>query len=619
MRLRRMYKGTATLAALVAVGAATFIGALTANASVPLAARLLAEPWESTGIRVSISNLGSQMRGLTTDGSTVYALNQSGNVFSIPVSSIDPTEAGSTQHINGTEHQVGWGEDGAPSMPPLDTLSIAYSHGCIFITNNNNNEGSIELYCIDTSDYSVTEIEIPATHPLPAGNYFITSSLIDFPDGRIGKVSKYNKQSDHYYTSTLRTYNVSGTGKNVNLSFSEDYVMKDTDTVYNDANGWARDEHGIATDGTYLYRIQWNSIVPNTKVWALEGGGQEAEVAYGGSYTQPFSNMHYLSHNHIDNYYLMGHFWGNEFFMTTAADPGPGPGNPLIPTFGSVTRTVDGYSVQITNYDPNFDWQASVPGSGSVSISPTGLLTVTGLAPSTTATATVETSRTNFPDGEGSIAGTSLDPTPDDGDGIPKEVEDGAPNDGDGNNDGVADSDQANVSSFINSVTGKYTTLAVDEDCSITSVSIEAEDSLLAQDSSYEYPAGLIDFSLDCGVNGYTATIAQYYHDVTNNGFAVRKYDPRTKQYTTIDQSTVSAHDSLNATVATYAVTDGGSLDQDGQVNGRITDPSGLAQSTTNDSSLSDNLVKTGALLIPALASVGLMIAAALVTKKEAQ
>ncbi len=44
---------------------------------VPLPARLLAEPFESTGVRVSVSSMGD-MAGLATDGELVYMLR--GNV-----------------------------------------------------------------------------------------------------------------------------------------------------------------------------------------------------------------------------------------------------------------------------------------------------------------------------------------------------------------------------------------------------------------------------------------------------------------------------------------------------------------------------------------------------------
>ncbi len=368
------------------------------RADVPLAARLLAEPYTSTGVQVTVTN-GGNMYGLANDGTTAYIINSSGNVVSVPFSSINMTAGGSVT-VSGTSHTVGWG-GGAPSWPNASNLSLAYSHGCLWITDSNNSEGSIKLYCIDVSDYSVTQIAVPAPKPLPAGNYYVQSSLIDFPDGRIGKVSAYYGVSGGY-ESNLRTYTITGTGKSTTLAWSEDFLMFDPDN-------WAVDEHGIATDGTYLYRIQWRDVSPNTKVWTL-ASGSDASITYSGSYTMPFDNMHFLSHNHTSNYYLMGHYSSNHFFITTAADPGPGPGSPLTPTFGTVSYTSGGFTAQVTNYDNSFTWSVGAT-SGSASISGTGLITVTGLSEGNSSTITASTTKTGFPNGSATVAGTLPDAT----------------------------------------------------------------------------------------------------------------------------------------------------------------------------------------------------------------
>lgn len=194
-----------------------------------------------------------------------------------------------------------------------------------------------------------------------------------------------------------------------------------------------------------------------------------------------------------------------------------------------------------------------------------------------------------------------------DGDGISEAVENAAPNDGDGNNDGVQDSSQSNVSSLVDPVTGKYATLAVDEECDITSVSVAAEKTN-QPDESYDYPAGLMDFSLDCGTPGFVATVSQYYHGVTGN-FIVRKYNPSTNEYATITGAAISDQtiDGSQAKVATYQVADGGALDLDGQENGEIVDPAGLAISMANvvSSSDSQNLAKTGTSMIAAVLIAG--------------
>ncbi|MEO5535208.1 MAG: fibronectin type III domain-containing protein [Pseudolysinimonas sp.] len=363
----------------------------------PLAARLIAEPYATTGVRVTVSGM-SGMAGLTNDGTFAYMLNGSGSIVSTPLADI-PLTPGSTFSATGTVHPVQWGVAGAPALPGnLLRLSIAASHGCIFITSGDNTEGSIHLYCISVADWTVTEVAVPASYPLPEGFYYTFSSLIDFPDGRIGKVSKYTSTSGGYQ-STLRTYQVTGTGAAVTIAWSEDYVMFDPDN-------FAVDEHGIATDGTYLYRIQWRDFNPNFKSWKLSSGSS-ASVSFAGNYTQPFDNMHYLSHNHVANYYMVGHYNGSEFFITSAADPGPGPGNPLNPALGTPTSTTDGCTATISNYDAAFDWSASVS-AGSATIDSSGLLSVTGLARGASVSITVSATRSGYPSGSTVITCTSL-------------------------------------------------------------------------------------------------------------------------------------------------------------------------------------------------------------------
>lgn len=552
----------------------------------PEAAMLLdeiANPYTSTGIRVNITNLGSNMRGLTTDDTTVYAMNGGGNVVSIPISSIDSTPGQNQQNIAGTMHTVGWGSDGAPSLPNnMGPLSIAYSRGCIFITNSSNTVGEIELYCIDVSDYSVTEITVPNDKPLPAGYYYSYSNLINFPDGRVGKVSGFTHIGGGVYQSTLRLYTITGTGKNATLTWSEDILM-------NDSANWATDEHGIGTDGTYLYRIQWRDYYPDTKVWQL-ASGQPSEVVYAGEYTKPFGNMHYLSHNHTDNYYLVGHFDGTQFFITTSADPGPGPGNPLTPVFGTVASTTDGYIVPVTNYDPDFTWQVETD-TGSASIDANGVVTVTGLVPGGSATITVRATKAGIPDGSASLLGYAI---PDDGDGIDASIENGAPNNGDGNGDGIPDAEQPTVSSLKNPQvdSNAYITLAIDDtECSaLVGVSVDAAPA----DTGYTYPVGLLDFEATCVSGGTTVVTIYYDKEYDTSEWVARKYQNGT--YKTITDAVFATATVGGTTVTTlsYELADGGELDADSIVNGSIKDPVGpavavVATTTTGSGSVKNS------------------------------
>jgi titin len=79
-----------------------------------------------------------------------------------------------------------------------------------------------------------------------------------------------------------------------------------------------------------------------------------------------------------------------------------------IPTFGAVTRTANGFTVPITNFDSAFTWRASVNNNGGVAIGSDGTVTVTGVAGGTTATVAVTTSRPKYENASASVFGDAL-------------------------------------------------------------------------------------------------------------------------------------------------------------------------------------------------------------------
>ncbi len=167
----------------------------------------------------------------------------------------------------------------------------------------------------------------------------------------------------------------------------------------------------------------------------------------------------------------------------------------------------------------------------------------------------------------------------DDNDGVPSEIESAAPNNGDANGDNTPDSEQANVASFVDPVTGQYATLEVGSECSITAASTAAESVNTTPDLNYNYPAGLMNFSLSCGTPGITTTVTQYYYGVATQGFVARKYNPNSNTYTNLDGANIIGVSvgGQSATKASYQITDGSNLDTDGVTDGKITDPIGLA------------------------------------------
>ena len=129
-------------------------------------------------------------------------------------------------------------------------------------------------------------------------------------------------------------------------------------------------------------------------------------------------------------------------------------------------------------------------------------------------------------------------------------------------------------------VTGNPVRLDVDADCSIESMAMKAESANAVQDSGYDYPQGLMHFTIDCDEDGYTANIKQFYWNVEKEFSETdfRKYNPNTNAYFNVAGAEIAKElfGSYMATI-TYQVKDGSSMDADGEVNGIIVDPAGLA------------------------------------------
>jgi hypothetical protein len=149
----------------------------------------------------------------------------------------------------------------------------------------------------------------------------------------------------------------------------------------------------------------------------------------------------------------------------------------------------------------------------------------------------------------------------------------------DANGDGKPDSTQANLYTYTSMVTQKTVALQADESCTVSSAKSVSTGEVANQDTGFEYLNGLIDFTLACGTPGFVATVTQYYYNVPSAAMFLRKYDPNTGTYATIEDAVITQRtiNGQTVTVVTYEVADGGPLDADGLVDGYISDPAGLA------------------------------------------
>ena len=226
------------------------------------------------------------------------------------------------------------------------------------------------------------------------------------------------------------------------------------------------------------------------------------------------------------------------------------------------------------------------PGSGNDALNPgssTPNITVdTAVLPNATTPLTNSVQVATINNGNPSPSATDqATVVPGTSDGIPSVTKEDGPNNGDANADGVPDVDQDNVSSFVDPVTGKYAVLdsTSNPNCTGNSdVSTDDSGGDLHDDSDYDYPAGLMDFTLNC-TPGSTATVSMLYYSLTDSSnLILRKFDPITKSYSTISGATFSSVTigGQQATKITYSITDNGPLDENSTA-GIITDPAGPA------------------------------------------
>lgn len=175
--------------------------------------------------------------------------------------------------------------------------------------------------------------------------------------------------------------------------------------------------------------------------------------------------------------------------------------------------------------------------------------------------------------------------------------------------DEAPDCTEGYVSCFTSAVTGDEVILEVEDSCEITSsgVSDESSNSII-DPANFSYPLGLMNFVLECGAPGDTVTVSQYYFESENSDYVLRKYNPITESYFTvndysIEDVTINGEQALKVS---FEVTDGGELDIDSVVNGEIVDPAGLAlqQSDSNTPSDPSNASVVGG----GLASTGMSV-----------
>ena len=227
-------------------------------------------------------------------------------------------------------------------------------------------------------------------------------------------------------------------------------------------------------------------------------------------------------------------------------------GSALTPTFDTPSSTADGFTVQISNYSTDYTWGKSTT-AGTVSISSSGLITVTGLTSGQSATVTVSTTRTGYDNGSAQISGSAVADS--DGDGV---------ND---DNDAFPFADTEETSGAVRLAT---TPPNANSSCSLDSLSIDT----VATESAGVAVNGSgvgISFSLSgCDTGSLeTLTISIDLGTAPAEGSVAMKIDSE-GNWSQIEGATIEG------SVVTYTITDNGPLDQDPDP-GTMADPMTVA------------------------------------------
>ena len=310
--------------------------------TIPAAARLI-----GAGGNVYSQNQGNSntpasclggTRGITSDGSFIY-YRSSGSSSVICKTTLTGVFV-SANTVTGL------------SDISSEQRALTFANGCILFRNSY--VAGSGIMCVDTSSWTLYGPFLPSGGSIPLGGGWLSSNIMNFPDGRVGAVSAPNAgvgtgpacpiTNPVTYCKYLRLYNVSRTGNSLSFTFNSDITLADTQS------GWPDDDHGMATDGTYLYQIRHES---GYKVWQLNSGTPSTIIFNGDGTETPcgatsgtsntlcpifspingssrlMANATFFGRSHITNQYIMGDYSSGvaQFWISASVAPPAGIGS----------------------------------------------------------------------------------------------------------------------------------------------------------------------------------------------------------------------------------------------------------------------------------------------------
>jgi hypothetical protein len=325
------------------VTAISFAPAVEAADAIPAAARLIGAGGNvySQDINTPSSCLGGT-RGITSDGSYVYyrASNSSSVMCKTTLTGVFVSANTVTNLANYSSEQ----------------RALTYANGCILFRDSY--VAGSGIMCVDTTSWVLYGPFTPSGTAIPLGGGWLSSNIMNFPDGRIGAVSAPNSGGgsganacpNNMYCKILRLYTVTRSGSSLTINWSEDVTLADPNLDRVTNGGWPSDDHGMATDGTYLYQIKHEY---GYKVWKLNSGTPSTIIFNGDGATTPcgatsgtsntfcpiyspingstrlMSNATFFGRSHLTNQYIMGDYGSGvaQFWISASVAPPAGIGS----------------------------------------------------------------------------------------------------------------------------------------------------------------------------------------------------------------------------------------------------------------------------------------------------
>lgn len=260
----------------------------------------------------------------------------------------------------------------------------------------------------------------------------------------------------------------------------------------------------------------------------------------------------------------------------TSVTVNPAPVNASITSFSASPASI----TEEPGETSQLSWSVSAGNGCSMNqgIGAVGLTGTRDVSPSSTTTYTLSCNGQYGGAADSEQITVTVTPAPDtDGDNVKDYIERAAPNSGDANDDGTLDSQQANVTSFINSRTGGYNTLVTEGDCDVLG-------NVSSTNGKATYQMGVTSFTLECASAGQSAQIELVLdQEYDTSLWDVMKVNNSLTTETDISRDVTISSVNMGGESRTrlaYTLVDGGELDEDGVANGTIVDPLAITSST---------------------------------------